>query len=112
MRTKTASPVFTLVIRAIELSGRVRWAAVMRSGSKSSPLAAGRFWKPGPYQLAHPVSLYRTFASLGTAISGSGLAGTVGDVGFLTAGVGVGEGVEGGVTVGEGVGRGGGGGLF
>src|SRR6516162_8133002 len=102
MRTTTISPVLRFVMRAMELRGSVRWAAVMRSVSKGSPLAPGRFWNPGPYQLAQPVSVYKTFASLGKVGSGSGLAG-VGAGEDLAAGVGVGVGDVLGMALGAGV---------
>src|SRR5215472_2912008 len=102
MRTTAISPVLRLVMRAMELRGSVRWAAVMRSVSKGSPLAPWRFWNPGPYQLAQPVSVYKTFASSGKVSSGSGLAG-VGEGKDGAAGVGVGVGDVLGTVVGIGV---------
>jgi hypothetical protein len=88
----------------------------MRSVSKGSPLAAWRFWNPGPYQLAHPVSVYKTFASFGKVSSASGLEGTgagEGEGEVLAAGVGVGVGEGLGSVLGNGVDDGsGGGGVF
>src|ERR1700742_2641389 len=56
MRTTTERPLLRLVKRTLELSGRVRLAAVKALPSKASPLAVRYLPLSGLYQEARPTS--------------------------------------------------------